>query len=43
MLHEARAEPTTRDAEGELRELSVVLTADFADNHAMMLAARTPS
>jgi hypothetical protein len=43
MLDQARAELAGRDAEGELTELSVVLAADFADNHAMMLAASTPS
>jgi hypothetical protein len=43
MAHEARAEPAADDAAGQRVELSVVLAGDIADNHAMMLAAGSPS
>jgi hypothetical protein len=43
MLDEPRTEPAADDAARKRIELPVVLAGDIADNHVMMLAARTPS
>jgi len=39
--HQPRAEAAADDAPGERGELAVVLADHFADNHAMILAARS--